>query len=90
VSVAGRKQWRAKTFVRKADAEHHLAAVVTDIARGDHIDSKVASTRVGVIAEAWLETITHRLKPKTLYEYNATLKNHVRKSAGSPSTLFTA
>lgn len=77
VVVRGRKAWRGKTFARKADAERFLAAVVTDIARGEHIDTKTAATPFREMADAWFATAGHRLKPKTLDGYDATLRNHV-------------
>jgi integrase len=77
VSVAGRRKWRGKTFVRKADAQRHLSTVQADISRGDYVDPQRAATKFSAVAEAWLAAATISCKPKTMDGYRSTLHNHV-------------
>lgn len=75
--VNGRQRWRGKTFATKKDAERHLAKVITDIDRGEHIGSHDSERRFGELAEVWASTLSADLSPKTVGGYLSTLRVHV-------------
>ena len=73
----GRLHWRGKTFPTKKEAERHLAAVLTDIARGDHISSTDSGRRFREAAELWTGSLGTTRREKTVADYLSTLRVHV-------------
>lgn len=71
---AGRE--RAKSFVRKTDAERFLRQVEADKLRGHWVDPRRGRTTVGELAERWYET-TVGLKATTRKDYRSLLDTHV-------------
>ena len=73
----GRLRWRGKTFTTKKEAERHLAAVLTDISRGDHIASSDSGRRFTEAAELWKGSLGTTRREKTVHDYLSTLRVHV-------------
>ena len=67
---------RARNFARKTDAVRFAAAVETDKVRGDWLDPRLGRVTFGEWAEEWLGQLSH-LKPKTILDYEVTLRRHV-------------
>lgn len=65
----------ARHFTRKADAEHWLATVQADIARGGYLDPAAARITFKEYAEGWRGQQPHR--PGTARLYERTLRLHV-------------
>ena len=60
------------TFTTKADANAWLAAVETDIRRGEHVDPRAGAERFGAYAQQWLDE--RGLKPRTRETYDSQIK----------------
>lgn len=73
----GRMHWRGKTFATKKEAERHLAAVLTDIARGDHIASHDSGRRFKDAADLWSGSLGTTRREKTVHDYLSVLRVHV-------------
>jgi integrase len=66
----------SKTLATKADASAFLAAVQTDIDRGDRTDPRRARRTFEHYAQAWMDARAHK-EPKTLEGDEAMLRLHV-------------
>jgi integrase len=73
---------RAKSFLRKIDADRFAITVEADKLRGEWTDPRLSKTTVAEWSERWLRTKTH-LKPKTLAGYESNLRVHVLPIFGS-------
>ncbi len=67
---------RVKHCRTRSEAERWLAAVRTDIARGDYVDPRLARARFREWADEWAATTSH-LKPKTRANYEGSLRRYV-------------
>ena len=65
------------TFATKTDAQRWLAAVETDLARGDWNDPRLADVPFSNWAERWLSIKTPTLAPATVELYRYLLRKHV-------------
>jgi integrase len=72
-----RWRWRGKTFPTKAQAQRYLNGVLTDIERQEYVDPMRGRTKLGEVAEAYLETAALNLKAKTVYDYRSIYRTHV-------------
>ena len=73
VSPEGKE--RSRSFDRKADAQRHLAEVVTDTARGTYLDPSGARVLLREYAETWRAAQGHR--PTTRAQAETHLRRHV-------------
>ena len=73
---------RAKSFLRKADAQRFAVTVEADKLRGEWSDPRLSRTTVEEWSERWLRTKSH-LKPKTLVGYESNLRAHVLPEFGT-------
>ena len=73
---------RARSFLRKIDADRFAVTVEADKLRGEWTDPRLSKTTVAEWSERWLRTKTH-LKPKTLAGYESNLRVHVLSTFGS-------
>lgn len=71
---------RSRSFERKADAQRHLAQVVTDSARGTYLDPGGARTVLRDYAETWRAAQVHR--PTTRAQAETHLRRHVYPTFG--------
>lgn len=67
---------RVKRHRTRAAADRWLAAVKTDLQRGEYIDPHLARSRFGEWADEWLATTVH-LKLKTQTGYESMLRTHI-------------
>jgi integrase len=65
-----------KVLRTKAEATRFLAAMRTDLARGDYIDRSLSRTPLRRWADEWLETTGH-LRLKTRSGYSSDLRTHI-------------
>lgn len=72
---------RTQCFARKVDADHFLATVETDKARGSWVDPLLAKTPFGDYASQWLET-KRGLAPRSFVNVEGRLRNHVIPAFG--------
>lgn len=85
--VDGRKKWRGRTFPTKREAERHLAAVITDIDRGEHIARHESGRRLQEAADLWVGSWgEHGGQLRHDNFYNRCWK-HAVASAGLPTAL---
>ena len=75
-------QERARSFLKKVDADRFAATVEADILRGVWTDPRLSKTTVVEWSERWLRT-KGSLKPKTLAGYESNLRAHVLPTFGS-------
>lgn len=68
------------TFISRAEAERHLAAIETDLERGDWQDPRAASTTVAEWAALWLHGL--QVRPNTRRGYEAAVRTHVLPAFG--------
>lgn len=73
---------RARSFVRRADAERFAVTVEADKLRGEWSDPRLSKTNVEEWSQRWLRTKSH-LKPKTLVGYESNLRAHVLPAFGA-------
>lgn len=73
---------RAKSFLRKADAERFAVTMEADKLRGSWIDPRLSRATITEWSERWLRTKSH-LKPKTLAGYESNLGAHVLPAFGA-------
>jgi integrase len=73
---------RARSFLRKADAERFAVTVEADKLRGEWTDPRLSRTTLAEWSDRWLRTKSH-LKPKTLAGYESNLRAHVLPAFGS-------
>ncbi|MGI8514623.1 MAG: tyrosine-type recombinase/integrase [Acidimicrobiia bacterium] len=73
---------RARSFLRKVDAERFAVTVEADKLRGEWIDPRLSKTTAAEWSDRWLRTKSH-LKPKTLAGYESNLRAHVLPAFGS-------
>ena len=71
---AGHK--RARSFLKKVDANRFAVTVESDILRGEWTDPRLSRTTVAEWSERWYRTKSG-LKPKTLAGYDSNLRVHV-------------
>jgi hypothetical protein len=71
---AGRE--KIKRHRTRAEADRWLAAMKTNIARGDYIDPKLAKTPFRRWSDEWLATTSH-LRARTRGGYESALRIHV-------------
>ena len=71
---------RSKTFPRKADAERHLAEVVTSMARGTYLDPGAGRVCFRDYAETWRAAQAHR--PTTAAQAETHLRRHAYSVLG--------
>ena len=74
---ASHKQHTKRGFDRKREAEEFLAALKTDLARGDYVSPSAGKATVNAIAELWLPTRSN-LKPSTLRTELSAWEKHVQ------------
>lgn len=67
---------RAKTFVRKVDAQRWLTAQEADLSRATWVDPALGTVPLEVWAEQWLDH-RHDLKPKTVHGYQSLLRSRI-------------
>jgi len=72
---------RGKAFPTKKAANEFLARVAVDVQRGEYVSPDNARRPLGPIAEEWVASLYH-LKPKTLMNYENTLRYHVLPRLG--------
>ncbi len=72
----GRQHTAAQTFATKTDAARLLAAVETDLHRGDWLDPDLGREPFSFWVQEWRATTSH-LRPKTTARYNSDLKTHL-------------
>ena len=72
---------RARSFLRKADAERFAVTVEADKLRGEWTDPRLSRTTVTEWSDRWLRTKSH-LKPKTLAGYESNLRAHILPAFG--------
>jgi len=72
---------RARSFLRKTDAERFAITVEADKLRGAWTDPRLSKTSVAEWSDRWLLTKAH-LKPKTLAGYESNLHAHVLPTFG--------
>jgi integrase len=65
-------QERSKAFDRKAEAQHHIAGVTTQLHTGTYADPKRGAVTFGTVAEPWFDSKSG-LKPKTVAGYRSLL-----------------
>lgn len=75
--VNGRPKWRGRTLPTKREAERHLAAVVTDIARGEHVAALDHLRKFNEVADLWVSSLGTTRREKTVHGYLSVLKVHV-------------
>jgi integrase len=73
---------RARSFLRRVDAQRFAATVEADILRGEWADPRLAKTVLTEWSNRWLRTKAS-LKPKTLAGYESHLNAHVLPSFGT-------
>lgn len=73
---------RARSFLRKVDAERFAVTVEADKLRGEWTDPRLSRTTLAEWSDRWLRTKSH-LKPKTLAGYESNLRAHVLPAFGS-------
>ncbi len=73
---------RAKSFLRKADAQRFSITVEADKLQGGWIDPRLSRTTINEWADRWLRTKSH-LKPKTLAGYESNINAHVIPAFGT-------
>lgn len=73
---------RARSFLRKVDAERFAVTVEADKLRGEWTDPRLSRTKLAEWSDRWLRTKSH-LKPKTLAGYESNLRAHVLPAFGS-------
>jgi len=67
---------RARSFLRKVDADRFAVTVETDKLRGEWTDPRLSKTTLAEWSERWLRTKAS-LKPKTLAGYESNLRAHI-------------
>ncbi|NIA26266.1 MAG: tyrosine-type recombinase/integrase [Gammaproteobacteria bacterium] len=72
---------RARSFLRKSDADRFSVIVEADKLRGEWTDPRLSKTTVAEWSDRWLRTKAH-LKPKTLVGYKSNLRAHVLPTFG--------
>src|SRR5258708_12357063 len=73
---------RTKAFVRKNDAERHLAMMEADQLRGTYVDPRRGAKRVREYGdEKFLPSLVH-LRPNSASTYASHLRNHVYPMLG--------
>jgi len=77
---------RAKSFLKKIDADRFAVTVEADKLRSEWTDPRLSRTSVAEWSDRWLRTKTH-LKPKTLAGYESNLRVHVLPAFGSHQLL---
>jgi integrase len=75
MDVAGKEH--SKSFESKADAQLHLAALNTDMARGSFVDPDRGKVKFGEFAESWYASHAPVVKPKTALSYRNLLDSLV-------------
>ncbi len=73
---------RAKSFLRKAEAQQFAVTVEADKLKGEWTDPRLSRTTITEWSERWLRTKSH-LKPKTLAGYESNLNAHVIPAFGT-------
>lgn len=74
-------QERARSFLKKVDANRFAVTVEADILRGEWTDPRLSKTTVAEWSERWYRTKSS-LKPKTLVGYDSNLRVHVLSAFG--------
>ena len=64
---------RSKAFTRKAEAQHHVGEVTTQLTTGAYADPKRSAVKFGTVAEEWFRGKRTALQPKTLAGYRSLL-----------------
>lgn len=64
---------RAKSFDRKAQAQNHVAGVVSAMTTGTYADPRRSSVTFGKVAEDWFTSKAATIKPKTAAGYRGLL-----------------
>ncbi len=72
---------RARSFLKKVDANRFAVTVEADILRGEWTDPRLSKTTVAEWSERWYRTKSS-LKPKTLAGYDSNLRVHVLSAFG--------
>jgi len=72
---------RGKSFPTKKATKEFLARVAVDVQRGEYVSPDNARRPLGPIAEEWVASLCH-LKPRTLMNYENTLRYHVLPRLG--------
>lgn len=70
-------RWKGKTFARKVDADNYLATVTVQKGEGTFVNPADGRTAFRTVASDWLATAELKLKPKTLDEYQRTVRVHL-------------
>ncbi len=73
---------RAKSFLRKADAQRFSVTIEADKLKGEWTDPRLSRTTISEWSDRWLRTKSH-LKPKTLAGYESNLRAHVIPAFGN-------
>lgn len=81
MDVAGKEH--SKSFEHKADAELHIAALNTDMARGSFVDPDRGKVKFGEFAESWYGSHAPVVKPKTALSYRNLLDSLVLPEFGA-------
>jgi integrase len=63
---------RSKAFARKAEAQHHVATITTQLTTGTYADPRRGAATFGKVAEPWFDSKSG-LKPKTRAGYRSLL-----------------
>lgn len=71
---------RARTFVKKTDAENFASSIETDILRGDYVDPKAGNVALDTWAEKWAAGLS--VKPKTKAGYESLLRSRILPTFG--------
>jgi len=71
---------RARTFVKKGDAEKFASTIETDILRGDYVDPRAGKVALNEWAEKWAAGLT--VKPKTKSGYESLLRSRILPTFG--------
>jgi integrase len=72
---------RKKSFDRRADAQRWLDQMRAETHRGQYIDPRAATVRVGDLANAWAAGLSH-LKESTAARYRGIVRVHVLPAFG--------
>ncbi len=89
--ASGQRITAPATFVAKADANVWLSGVESDLARGEQLDLRAATTPLSEYATVWLAGKEASLRLRTVELYSYLLRVHVSPTLGSrPVASLTA